>query len=208
MGQVLAVLTVLLTAGAVGGPAWRLPVNCHPDSVRLTRIGEFGLLRRARPGIPAHLHAGIDIARPSDNYHHEPVYPVGPGVVVSLRDDGPFAQLIIEHRLENGAKLWSVYEHVSGMVCSLGDTVSPEHPLARFMNRQELDRHGWQFDHLHLEIMRIPPRPRSPDPRLPYCRYATYGLTCYVRQELEARYLDPIEFLGAKTLNIPFSGKR
>jgi murein DD-endopeptidase MepM/ murein hydrolase activator NlpD len=178
------------------------------DSARLTPIGAFGLERKARPGIPAHLHTGVDIARPSGNYRDEPVYPVGPGVVVSLRNDGPYAQLIVEHRLADGTKVWSVYEHVSGIVCSLGDTVCPERPLARFMNRRELNRYGWQFDHLHFELLKASPRPRPLDPRLPCCRLMTYGLTCYTKEELEARYLDPIEFLGANALKMPLFGKR
>lgn len=177
------------------------------DSVRLTKIGGFGLLRRARPGVPAHLHTGADISRPSANYRDEPVYPVARGRVVSLRDDGPFAQIIIEHLSPDGARLWTVYEHVAGIRCALGDTVSPDRPMARFMDRRELDRHGWQFDHLHLELLRVAPPPRPANPRLPFCRYMTYGLTCYTREELEARYLDPLLFLGLNSLNPPLSGK-
>lgn len=159
MGLGLA-LSAALAAMSAEGPGWRLPVDCHPDSVRLTRIGEFGLLRRARPGIPAHLHTGVDIRRPSNNYLDEPVYPVARGRVVSLRGDGPYAQLIIEHRLKDSGSLWSVYEHVAGIACTLGDSVDPDRPIARFMSRTELNRHGWQFDHLHPEVMRIAPKPR------------------------------------------------
>lgn len=183
---------------AASGPGWRLPVDCHPDSVRLTRIGQFGRLRRARPGIPAHLHTGVDIARPSRNYRNEPIYPVARGRVVSRRDDGPYAQLIIEHGPETGDTIWSVYEHIAGIACGLGDSVVPERPIGRFMNRAELDRHGWQFDHLHLEIMKVPPRPRPDDPRLPHCLFMPYGLICYTRKELEARYLDPLIFIREK----------
>ncbi len=194
MGFRVTVLMALLVVSEQS-PAWRLPVNCHPDSVRLTRIGDFGRLRRARPGIPAHLHTGVDIARPSRDYRHEPVYPAAVGVVVSLRDDGPFAQLIVEHCLDGGAKVWTVYEHVSGIACALGDTVSPERPLARFMDRRELDRYGWQFDHLHFEVMKSRPRPRPFDPRLPYCRYETFGLRCFDREEIERNYWHPLIFL-------------
>ena len=34
------------------------------DTLQLTDIGEFGLLRKERQGIPAHYHTGIDIKRP------------------------------------------------------------------------------------------------------------------------------------------------
>lgn len=197
-----------LAVSAAAGPGWRLPVDYHPDSVRLTRIGQFGRLRRARPGIPAHLHTGVDIARSSRNYQNEPIYPVTRGRVVSRRDDGPYAQLIIEHGTETDDTIWSVYEHIAGIACGLGDSADPDRPIARFMNRAELCRHGWQFDHLHLELMKAPPRLRDADPRLPFCRFTTYGLICYTREELAARYLDPLDFLGAKAVNLPFPGKR
>jgi len=174
-------------------PNWRCPVDCHPDSIRLTAIGAFGLWRKARPGIPAHLHAGVDIVRPSKNYDDEPIYPVSRGRVVGLRDDGPYAQIIIEHGTEPGDTLWSVYEHIAGIACRLGDSASPSRPIARFMNRRELNRYGWQFDHLHLEIMKARPRAEAPPGRR--FRLLTYGLTCYSREELESRYIDPLEFI-------------
>lgn len=210
MGHAAACLRVFRLVAAVSflpvcgySEGWRLPVDCSLDSIRLTRIGAFGLFRRARPGVPAHLHTGTDFARPSKNYADEPVYPVARGRVVSLRDDGPYAQLIVEHRLPGSLTLWTVYEHVAGIRCSLGDSVCPPRPIARFMSRRELDRHGWQFDHLHLELLRVPPPPRRPDPRLPYCKLMTYGLSCYSREELETRYLDPVEFLGVQRIKTP-----
>ena len=45
-----------------------------PDEIRLTAIGDFGYPRKARPGIPAHLHTGIDIRRPVQNYNKEPIF--------------------------------------------------------------------------------------------------------------------------------------
>jgi hypothetical protein len=50
---------------------WYLPINLKNrqtwKSVQLTSIGQFGLLRKTRPGIPAHLHTGADIKRPNNN---------------------------------------------------------------------------------------------------------------------------------------------
>jgi len=196
-GRIPAVLAVVAgLALAQPGPYWRLPVDCRLDSVRLTRIGAFGRLRQARPGVPAHLHTGVDIVRPSANYRDEPVYPAFPGVVISLRADGPYAQIILEHCPSDSQSLWTVYEHVSGIRCGLGDTVAPDRPMARFMDRRELDRHGWQFDHLHFEVMKRRPVTRPPDARLPFCRYRTFGLTCFSESDLAGRYHDPLLFLG------------
>jgi hypothetical protein len=57
-------------------------------SIQLTPIGDFGLTRKARKDVPEHLHAGIDIKRPSNNYFDEPILPIAPGVVISMRNDG------------------------------------------------------------------------------------------------------------------------
>ena len=125
------------------------------DTLLLTDIGEFGLLRKERPGIPAHYHTGIDIKRPSTNYINEPIFPICDGIVISKREDGPFAQIIVEH--QHDKKFWTVYEHIAGITVDLFDHVTPSSPIARFMNTGELDRYGWQFDHFHFEILKEQP---------------------------------------------------
>ncbi len=168
------------------------------EGVRLTAIGRFGLLRKARPGVPAHLHTGADIMRPVNNYHHEPIFPIGHGVVISLRDDGPYAQIIIEHHVENQEAVWSVYEHIAGITVSVGERVRPYDPIARFMNREELDRYGWQFDHFHLEILKRKPRPLKPGAKTPFRFFGTYWRECYNTADLEKYYHDPREFLESR----------
>jgi hypothetical protein len=165
------------------------------NEIHLTEIGDFGHLRKARPSIPAHLHTGIDIRRPVPNYNDEPIFPIYPGWVISLRDDGPFAQIIIEHQFSDGNKFWSVYEHIAGIKITLSDSVSPGRSIARFMNHEELDRFGWQFDHFHLEILKKAPRPITPKADTPFRYYMTYNLECYSQQDLERYYFDPLEFL-------------
>ena len=166
-----------------------------PDEIKLTKIGDFGHPRKARSGIPAHLHSGIDIRRPQPNYDNEPVFTIYSGWVISLRNDGPFAQIIIEHQFPDGQKFWSAYEHVAGIRVEVGDTVSPENPIARFMNKGELDRFGWQFDHLHLEILKIPPRLIIPKDNRPQRCFMTYNLECYSWEDLEKYYYNPVEFM-------------
>ena len=165
------------------------------NDIHLTAIGDFGYPRKARPGIPAHLHTGIDIRRPVPNYNEEPIFPIYPGRVISLRDDGPFAQIIIEHQFSDGNKFWSVYEHIADIRTAIGDSASPGRPIARFMNHEELNRFGWQFDHFHLEILKTTPRPITPKANTPFRFYMTYNLECYSQQDLERYYYDPFEFL-------------
>lgn len=178
---------------------WYLPIKTENrqswQEVRLTEIGEFGLKRKARPKVPTHLHTGIDLMRPGTNYADEPIFPIAIGKVISLRDDGPYAQIILEHSLNDSSRVWSVYEHIAGIACKLGEIVDPRKPIARFMTRAELNKYGWQFDHVHLEIMKLKPLPRTPDKQRPFLHYGTYCLTCYSQKDLDKRYYNPKEFL-------------
>lgn len=175
-----------------------LPINSNNrkdfSTIELSKIGQFGLLRKARPGIPAHYHTGIDIKRPTSNYDSEPIYPVASGVVISKRTDGPYANLIIEHVL-NGHKFWTLYEHIAGIKVKINDKVNPEIPVARFMNKQELNRYGWQFDHFHLEIIKIKPRLLKPNSVNSERYYDSYSLICYSPDDLDKYYFNPSHFL-------------
>lgn len=178
---------------------WLTPVSIENrnswESLQLTEIGSFSHIRKARPGIPEHLHTGIDIMRPGNNYNDEPIFAVSYGIVISKRDDGPFAQIIIEHPAGEH-KIWTVYEHVSGVSVSVGDKVTPYQPIARFMNKEELTRYGWQFNHVHFEILKHEPKPIKPSYKTPSRYFNTYNLECYTKDELERYYYDPLEFTG------------
>ena len=177
---------------------WYLPFNAENrqswKEVRLTKIGKFGLTRKARPSVPEHLHTGIDFKRPTNNYVDEPVYPAAISKVISLRDDGPYAQIIIEHNMEN-QKVWTVYEHIAGINIEYGQFVNPEYPIARYMSKEELDKYGWQFDHFHFEIMKVKPKPVRPDINRPFRFFFTYCLICYDQSDLGKRYYYPKDFL-------------
>jgi hypothetical protein len=194
-------ISLLFAAGVVFSQerlTWHLPVDAggrdNVSKLRLTPIGRFGEERKPRKTVAAHLHTGVDIRRPSDGYIDEKVFPACKGVVISVRDDGPYSQIIIEHRMTESS-VWTVYEHIGGIACKVDDSVSPERAIARFYSRAELDKYGWQFDHLHFEVMKAKPMETVPTRQLPQRRYATYGLTCYTFEELLERYYNPIEFL-------------
>ncbi len=164
------------------------------EGLKLTSIGAFGLLRKARPGIPAHLHTGIDIMRPFDNYKDEPVFPIMNGRVISMRDDGPFAQIIIEHESDEDITIWTVYEHVSGIIVFPGDIVAPNDTVARFMSIEELNEYGWQFNHLHFEILKKSPHPIKTNSNKPYYFFRTFNLECYTQEKLYEYYYNPLIF--------------
>ena len=180
------------------GPEFLLPVATHDrhviNGLEITGIGAFGLKRKARPGIPAHYHTGIDIRRPENNYTDEPVFPIAPGIVISKRTDGPFAQLIIEHD-QGQKKYWTVYEHIAGIKVKVMQYVNPDQPIARFMNREELDRYGWQFDHFHFEVLKVPPLRLKPGNKNPDRHFTPYTLVCYTPEDLDRYYYDPVNFL-------------
>ncbi len=163
------------------------------SQLELTSIGAFGVKRKARKDIPSHYHTGVDIKRPDGNYDNDPIYPIAKGIVISKRTDGPYAQLIIEHELDN-KKFWSLYEHIAGVCVDINSDVQPEAPMARFMNKGELDRYGWQFDHFHLEIIKIKPTSLKPTFTNPDRFYNSYSLICYSVDELEKYFIDPIIF--------------
>ena len=197
-------LMILVFTGSLSAVAledeWLLPIETgnrrNWNDISYTNIGRFGTMRKARPGIDSHLHTGIDIKRPDSDAANERVFSASLGLVVSVRSDGPFAQIIIEHRLTHGEKIWTVYEHIAGITVAPGEIVTARQPIARFMNTSELSRYGWQFNHLHFEIMKKRPLPITPSAKNPQRRFATYSLTCHTPQELNDRYYNPIEFFS------------
>ena len=173
------------------GPEGRKDIS----KIHLTKIGQFGLIRKARPAVAAHYHTGIDIKRSGTNYESEPVFPIAKGIVISKRTDGPYANLIIEHEI-NGVKLWSLYEHISGIKINVAEAVDPGTPIARFMNKAELDRFGWQFDHFHFELIKIKPIKTKPTAKNPERFFNSYSLVCYRINDLKKYYFDPMEYFN------------
>ena len=170
------------------------------QNLHITEIGQFGKVRKERVNIPSHLHTGIDIMRPVNNFNGEPIYPIAEGIVISKRTDGPYAQLIIEH-YANNLKFWTVYEHIAGITVHAGDRVSTNQKIARFMNKEELNRYGWQFNHFHLEILKIKPKLLKTDPKNPERHYQSYTLVCYTPADLEKYFYDPIRFFKTNGVN-------
>ena len=160
----------------------------------LTEIGQLGITRKARSGIPEHLHTGIDISRPSSNYQEDiPIYAISPGIVISLRYDGPFAQIIIEHSYDD-VRFWTLYEHVSGINVELHEHISSQSQIARFFNATELEKFGWQFNHFHFEVLKITPLKINPTAENPDRHFRSYTLECYSEKELIKYFYNPIEF--------------
>jgi len=195
-------LPTLADVASKESTAWFLPINVvnrqSLENVRLTAIGEFGRPRQARAKVSAHLHTAIDLMRPTGNYVHQSIFPASVGSVISIRTDGPFAQIIIEHQELGGEFVWTIYEHIAEAKVGLGEVVNPERAIGRFFNKNELDKFGWQFDHLHFEILKHPPRRVKSEPQLPLRLYSTYTLECYDQDDLRKYYHDPRDFFESR----------
>jgi murein DD-endopeptidase MepM/ murein hydrolase activator NlpD len=192
---VLCFITLFLNSAE--GFNYYLPVNTGDrksvHTLQLTNIGEYGLHRKERPAVPAHYHTGIDIKRPRENYHDEPIYTISEGRVISIRKDGPYAQIIIEHG--SIQKFWTVYEHIAGIKVGLNERVKPDSPIARFMNKNELNKYGWQFDHFHFEVLKVEPFRLKHDHSNPDRKFSSYSLLCYTKDELNKYFYNPAVFL-------------
>ncbi len=171
-----------------------VPDRKEPGHIIITEIGAFGVWRVDRPGIPGHFHTGIDIKRPADNYSDENIFPISDGIVISMRDDGPYAQLILEHVVD-GRKIWSLYEHISGIQVQVGDSVRYDSAIARFMNREELNTYGWQFNHFHFEIIKIRPMTLKVTHENPQRFFNSYTLICHKAADLQKYFYNPLDYL-------------
>ncbi len=199
MGFIKTAISILVFCLQTSGSKVLIPIQTDDranfTSIDLTNIGTFGEQRKARPTVPAHLHTGIDIKRPFQDYkENHDIYPIASGVVISKREDGPFAQLIVEHEI-NGLFFWTVYEHIASIQVELFQQVDPKKPIARFFNLEELDTYGWQFDHFHLEVLRKRPMELRPDSKNPERLFNSYTLSCKDETTLNQHFYDPIEFL-------------
>lgn len=192
------VLALACSFGLDASTQWFLPIDVPNRQslarAEVTEIGAFGIMRKARPTVPAHYHTGVDLKRPSTNYRDEPVYPMHTGLVVSLRDGGPYAFVILRHEARVGT-LWTLYEHLGKIFVEVGDSVVPESPIARFLNYAELREFGRKFDHIHVEILHAEPILQEPSPDHPALFFRSYTLQCLTPEELEAHYYSPLDFL-------------
>jgi hypothetical protein len=63
------------------------------------------------------------------------------------------------------------------------------------MNKDELNKNGWQFDHFHLEILKVRPIPLMPIEGYPERFFKSYSLICFSVEDLNRYYFNPMMFL-------------
>lgn len=114
-----------------------------------------GYAKRYQVGTrPAAVHTGADLNNNTPAYNadaHAPVYAAADGRVVAAGTYPVWGKIIIlEHTLEDGAKLWTRYAHVEKMYPSVGDLVTRGSLIGTVGNAD-----GTQAWHLHYDIARI-----------------------------------------------------
>jgi murein DD-endopeptidase MepM/ murein hydrolase activator NlpD len=171
---------------------WKLPLNTIDrqdwSTVYLESDAYFKNLRAPFGTVKLHYHTGMDLQNRAAVSPGEPVYAIAAGKVIAIEDPPPQRRITIEHLLPNGDKVWSVYIHIIDEQVKVGDIVDSETVIARLMNAAELERYGKEYDHVHLEIMKImPPHFINFDQRKTF--------TCYSNQQVDEYFYNPEEFL-------------
>jgi len=152
----------------------------------------FKSLRAPFGPVKLHYHTGTDIRKKNSSDPNdaagEPVYAIAAGRVIGIYDPPPQRRIIVEHRLPDETKVWSVYVHIIDEKVIIGQIVDCETIIARLMNARELDQYGREYNHVHLEIMKTKPARFD---RF----YQRETFTCYSEAEVDKYFYDPELFL-------------
>jgi len=158
------------------------------STVVLEHDAHFKAPRAPFDSVKLHFHTGIDLQNGNTIQPGEPVYPIAAGKVIAIEDPPPQRRITIEHRYTNRKKVWSVYIHIIEERVNVGDSVDTGTAIARLMNPAELETYGWDYNHVHLEIMKkLPPHVSE--------FYQRKTFSCYNEKEVDKYFYDPHEFL-------------
>lgn len=172
---------------------WKLPVETVDrrdwSTINFERDAHFNALRAPFGPVKQHYHTGVDIQNGNLDPAGETVYAIAAGKVIAIEDPPPQRRITIEHILPNRTKVWSVYVHIIEAQVKIGDRVESETVIARLMNQAELEAYGWEYHHVHLEILK-----KSPLPATEFYYRKTF--TCYTAEQVDEYFYDPVVFLN------------
>jgi len=181
---------------------WKLPIETADRQDWATVFFEHDALfktkRAAFTNVKLHYHTGVDIQ--ANGRHGKldspgmPIFAVAAGKVVAIEDEVPQRRITIEHKLPDGTVVWSVYCHIAEERVVTHEVVSSETIIARRMNGRELDQHGWEYNHVHLEIQK-----KLLDSEGEFYHRKTF--TCYSEEDVDEYFYDPILFLKRQFMN-------
>lgn len=176
---------------------WKLPLRTADrqdwSTVLFEPDAKFKTMRSPFGQVKLHYHTGADIQVKEEfgfvDAPGMPVYAIAAGKVVAIEDPMPQRRITIEHKLPDGKTVWSAYCHISDAQVSVNQLVDEETVIARRMNREELDHYGWEYDHVHLEILK-----KLPVYVTDYYHRKTF--TCDTEAEVDEYFFDPVFFLN------------
>ncbi len=192
-----ALFLLLILPIFTSGLEFYLPIDVKNrrilKSSYITSVGEFGILRKSYNNIPSHFHSGIDIMNPGKKPGEiNPVFACAEGKVISVLKNKSSSNVIIKHNLNDGRTIYSTYTHIVDIVVEPGDTVNHFSVIASFIDSEKLDKWGEYLDHLHFEILKIPPKFIGiRDNRQ---TYLSYSIDCKQIEELFEKFYNPILF--------------
>ena len=96
---------------------------------------------------------------------------------------------MIQHLLPSGTAIYSVYVHVTNIKVNTGDIVGHTTHIADLMDKAQLDTYGWEFNHLHFEILK---KPRVHEINGNYLSYST---RCKTKEDVLEHFHNPELFL-------------
>lgn len=163
------------------------------NSHNITPAGQFGIYRKPYNNIEGHYHSGIDIKNPGKKPGElNAVYASAQGTVISVLSNGSSSNVIIKHKLEDGRIIYSTYTHISDIVVQPGDSVTHHSVIASFIDSQKLGQWGEYLNHLHFEILRVPPK--YVGYRKGNKTYLSYSIDCKDTDMLYEKFYNPILF--------------
>ena len=164
---------------------WKLPLSISPRKGlnALYRLKNAGFLDK-RFG---HLHTGIDLINPRGG-PGEKVYAAASGRIVSIYAKEPHLSVMIRHRLPSKETIWTVYVHVTKVKVKVGDLVSNDTIIAHLMDKSQLNKYGWEFNHLHFEVLKYPRMSEAG-------QYLSFSARCKTKKEVEEHFYNPVTFL-------------
>lgn len=164
---------------------WKLPLSISPRKGlnAMSRLKNAGFLDK-RFG---HLHTGIDLINPMGG-SGEKVYAAASGKIVSIYAKEPHLSIMIQHRLPSEETIWTVYVHVTKVKVKEGDLVRNDTIIANLMDKSQLNKYGWEFNHLHFEVLKYPRISEAG-------RYLSFSTECKTKKEVEKHFYNPVTFL-------------
>ena len=162
---------------------WLVPFKTEDrsDTKTIKVVSTFGAHRNSY--VKGHKHTGLDLVPKKKEGDYVYIYPMAPGVVVSVHLGHPHKTVVVKHKTSDGKIIYTSYKHMHEYYVSNGQQLNVNTKIGRLYTRQEALSRGGNYDHLHLEIRK---------------KFDDYGCASWMtmnNEELKLRFYDPLKFL-------------